>query len=31
MMKYFDFEKDIEKIDDTILSIDSNDKENIEK
>ena len=31
MIKYFDFEKDIEKIDDTILSIDSNDKENIEK
>ena len=31
MIKYFDFEKDIEKIDDTILSIDSDDKENIEK
>ena len=31
MMKYFDFEKDIEKIDDAILSIDSDDKENIEK
>ena len=31
MIKYFDFEKDIEKIDDAILSIDSDDKENIEK
>ena len=26
MIKYFDFEKDIEKIDDIILSIDSDDK-----
>ena len=31
MIKYFDFEKEIEKIDDTILSINSDDKENIEK
>jgi len=31
MMKYFDFEKDIEKIDEAILSIDSGDKGNIEK
>ena len=31
MIKYFDFEKDIEKIDETILSIDSDDKKNIEK
>ena len=31
MIKYFDFEKDIEKIDDAILSIDSDDKKNIEK
>ena len=31
MIKYFDFEKDIEKIDDAILSIDSDDKENIKK
>ena len=31
MIKYFDFEKDIEKIDDIILSIDSDDKKNIEK
>jgi len=31
MMKYFDFEKDIEKIDEAILSIDSGDKVNIEK
>ena len=31
MIKYFDFEKDIEKIDDIILSIDSSDKGNIEK
>ena len=31
MMKYFDFEKDIEKIDEAILSIDSDDKGNIEK
>ena len=31
MIKYFDFEKDIEKIDDAIFSIDSDDKENIEK
>ena len=30
-MKYFDFEKDIEKIDEAILSIDSGDKGNIEK
>ena len=28
MIKYFDFEKDIEKIDNAILSIDSDDKEN---
>ena len=31
MMKYFDFEKDIEKIDEIILSIDSDEKGNIEK
>ena len=31
MIKYFDFEKDIEKIDDIILTIDSDDKKNIEK
>ena len=31
MIKYFDFEKEIEKIDETILSIDSDDKENIQK
>ena len=31
MIKYFDFEKDIEKIDNIILSIDSDDKKNIEK
>jgi len=31
MMKYFEFEKDIEKIDEAILSIDSGDKGNIEK
>ena len=31
MIKYFEFEKDIEKIDDTILSIDSDENENIEK
>ena len=31
MMKYFDFEKDIEKIDEAILSIDSGDKGNIKK
>ena len=31
MIKYFDFEKDIEKIDDAIILIDSNDKENIKK
>ena len=31
MIKYFDFEKDIEKIDDAIFSIDSDDKENIKK
>ena len=31
MIKYFDFEKDIEKIDNAILSIDSDDKENIKK
>ena len=31
MIKYFDFEKDIEKIDETILSIDSDDRKNIEK
>ena len=31
MMKYFDFEKDIEKIDEAILSIDSGDKGNFEK
>ena len=31
MIKYFDFEKDIEEIDDAILSIDSGDKENIKK
>ena len=31
MIKHFDFEKDIEKIDDIILSIDSDDRKNIEK
>ena len=31
MIKYFDFEKDIEKIDNAILSINSNDKQNFEK
>ena len=31
MIKYFDFEKEIEKIDDAIFSIDSDDKENLKK
>ena len=31
MIKYFDFEKDIEKIDNAILAINSDDKDNIEK
>jgi len=31
MIKYFDFEKDIEKIEEAIISIDSDDKVNIEK